>query len=122
MLLSIVFFITGCSDKKTPDDACQAAETYYGYLIRGDVDAYMRGLHEYDSLSDEYRSQLRDMFLQYLEHERQLRGGLTEAHALRDTLIDSLSAHVFVEVVFGDSTREEVSLPLVRTVDGWRMK
>ena len=100
----------------------QAAEKYYSYLIKGDVDKYVQGIHDYDELPDDYRSQLHDMFLQYLDHERTLRGGIVSAHALRDTLIDSLRAQVFIELQFGDSTREEVSLPLVHTNKGWCMK
>ena len=54
--------------------------------------------------------------------ERQLRQGIRSAEAVRDTLVDSLHAHVFLNIQFGDSTLEMVSLPLVRTAKGWRMR
>ena len=112
--------LTACRHKEnTPSEA---AERYYSYLAKGDVDHYMRGMADYDQLPEEYRSQLRDMFLQYLDREEQSRQGILSATALRDTVIDGRLAHVFLEVLFGDSTREQVSLPLVLTDEGWRMK
>ena len=44
------------------------------------------------------------------------------AQALRDTLISDDQAHVFLLVTYGDSTQEQVSLPLVLTDKGWRMR
>ena len=110
------------SCKKEPDTPQAAAERYYGYLAEGNVDDYLRGLADYDDLPEEYRSQLRDLFLQYLDHEQHEREGIRSARALRDTLVTPSEAHVFLEVLFGDSTYEQVSLPLVLTDEGWRMK
>ena len=117
------FLILSCSRGNDDHQAVrQAAEQYYGYLIEGDIDSYMRGLADYDSLPESYRGELRDMFLQYVDRERQMRQGIVSAEAVRDTLVDSLHAHVFLNIQFGDSTLEMVSLPLVRTDKGWRMK
>ena len=117
------FLLLSCSPEKGDHEAVrQAAEQYYGYLIDGDVDRYMCGLADYDSLPESYRNELRDMFLQYLDREQTMRRGILSAEAVRDTLVDSLHAHVFLDIQFGDSTREQVSLPLVRTAKGWRMR
>lgn len=118
-VLLLLLFVVACDKLDTP---CAVAEHYYTCLVKGDVDGYLRGLHDYETLSDEYRSQLRDMFLQYLDREQQLRGGIRGARAVRDTLIDSLHANVFVELQFGDDTEEQVSLPLIRTDKGWCLK
>ena len=115
----MVAFLPSCHRELSPS---QAAEEYYGYLIDGNVEAYVSHLHDYNQLDEAYRSQLCDMFRQYLDREQQLRGGLVAAKAVRDTLIDSLQAQVFVDLHFGDSTHEQVSLPLVRTPNGWRLK
>lgn len=102
--------------------AREAAEKYYGCLIRGDVEGYMQGMADYDSLTMEYRELLRDMFLQYLDYEERMRSGFISVEATRDTLIDERSSYVFVMVTYGDSTQEQLSLPLVLTDKGWRMK
>ena len=114
-----ILLVAACDKLDTPQ---QAAEQYYSYLIKGDTRAYVRHLHDYDDMSEEYRSQLRDMLLQYLDNERQTHGGLLSAKAVRDTLVDSIHAHVFLDIQFADSTCEQVSLPLVRTENGWLMK
>ena len=120
VLALVLTLMVSCKREASAPQA--AAERYYGYLAKGDVDAYMRGMADYDQLPEEYRSQLRDMFLQYLDHERQERNGILSAKALRDTLVTPSESHVFLEVQFGDSTCEQVSLPLVLTDKGWRMK
>ena len=102
--------------------AREAAEKYYSCLIRGDVEGYMQGMADYDSLTTEYREQLRDMFLQYLDYEERMRSGFISVEATRDTLIDERNSYVFVMVTYGDSTQEQLSLPLVLTDKGWRMK
>ena len=90
--------------------------------MKGDVDHYLQGLADYDSLPEDYRSQLRDMHLQFLENEKKVRGGLASVKSLRDTLVDDSHAFVFLEVAYGDSTREQISLPLVLTAKGWRLR
>lgn len=101
--------------------ARETAEKYYGYLIKGDVDAYMRGMADYDSLPEGYRQQLRDMFLQHIDEEQKLRNGICAARAVGDTVCNEVT-HVFVLLTYGDSTSEQVSLPMVLTDKGWRMK
>lgn len=122
LLFLFMFLFVSCKQKDDHTAVRKAAEQYYGYLVDGDVDRYMRGMADYDSLPESYRRELRDMFLQYLDREKQLRRGILSAVAVRDTLVDSLHAHVFLNIQFGDSTLEQVSLPLVRTAKGWRMK
>ncbi|MBR4757660.1 MAG: DUF4878 domain-containing protein [Bacteroidaceae bacterium] len=102
--------------------ARKAAEQYYGYLIDGDVEKYVKAIHDYNELPEEYRNQLRDMFAQYLDNEQKMRGGLIQARALHDTIVDDLYAHILMEVTFGDSTQEQVFLPLILTDKGWKLK
>ena len=118
LLVGTSLFVS-CKEERTP---MEAAEHYYHYLVKGDVDHYLRGMADYDSLPEDYRSQLHDMHLQFLENEKELRGGLASARALRDTLVDKNHAFVFLELAYGDSTHEQISLPLVLTSQGWRLR
>ncbi|MBP5515223.1 MAG: DUF4878 domain-containing protein [Bacteroidaceae bacterium] len=118
LMLQVLF--VGC--RRHDANASKAAERYYGYLAKGDVDKYMRGMADYDSLPEEYREQLHNLFQQYIDHEKEARKGILSAQALRDTLISDDQAHVFLLVTYGDSTQEQVSLPLVLTDKGWRMR
>ena len=68
VLFSLFIVLTACHRNNDDHTAVRkAAEQYYGYLAKGDVDRYMRGLADYDSLPESYRRELRDMFLQYLD-------------------------------------------------------
>ena len=123
ILLLASLCLVACKKKQTPSSEVRAAaEQYYGYLIDGNVDAYLHGFHDYDRLSETYRHQLRDMFRQYLQREQELHGGLASAQAVHDTLIDNQHAQVFVEITYHDNNREKVLLPLILTQEGWRLK
>ena len=102
--------------------ASKAAERYYGYLAKGDVDAYMRGMADYDRIPEAYREQLHKMFQQFVDFEIERRNGILSVQAVRDTVITDEQTHVFLLITYGDSTQEQVSMPLVLTEKGWRMK
>ena len=122
-LYILCLLLAACGKKLNDHEKARlAAEEYYGYLIAGDADSYARSIHNYDSLPAEYQTQLCDMFAQYIDDERSLRGGLVTATAIRDTIINEKYAYVFLEVAFGDSTIEQVSLPLVCTGKRWMLK
>ena len=102
--------------------ASKATERYYGYLAKGDVDAYMRGMADYDRIPEAYREQLHKMFQQFVDFEIERRNGILSVQAVRDTVITDEQTHVFLLITYGDSTQEQVSMPLVLTEKGWRMK
>lgn len=125
--LAVLLVMSACNGRKrydTEDQAvCAAAEEYYGYLINGEADRYVAAIHDADSLPQEYRDQLRDMFLQYIGDEQEAHQGLKSAKATRcEFSVDSLTASAFVELTFGDNTTEQVALPLVRVGKDWKLK
>lgn len=122
-LLLAALLMLGACRQATPDEQVrQAAETYYGYLVNGKCDAFVHGIAYCDSMTEEYRSQMVDLTAQYVAREQEQRGGLLSARALSDTILNGETALVFMEVLFGDSTREEVALPMVRCGDTWKMQ
>ena len=100
----------GKSDKS---EVSRAAETYYNYLIEGKYEDYIHSIAYSDSMTESYRSQMVDLVAQYAAREKERRGGLVSVRALGDTVSGDV-ASVFLEVLFGDSTREEIALPMVR--------
>lgn len=118
--LLIAFLGTSCG-KDDKSEVSRAAEAYYSLLIRGEYEAYVDGIAYADSMTESYRSQMVDLLAQYAARERALRGGLVSAHAVGDTVSGDV-ASVFLEVVYGDSTREEVSLPMVKCGERWKMQ
>ena len=125
IVFSFLLLIACGDDRQTDtrhDDIRACATECYGYLIKGDIDAYVSQIHDYDSLPDEYQSQMRDLFAQYLANEQRLHRGLVDARVVGDTILDSVRADAFVEVSYGDSTCEQVSLPLVLKNGKWMLK
>ena len=118
LMLQVVF--VSCNRRDA--SASKAAERYYGYLAKGDVDAYMRGMADYDRIPEGYREQLRKLFHQFVDYDIETRKGILSVQALRDTMISDEQTHVFLLITYGDSTQEQVSMPLVLTDKGWRMK
>ena len=59
-----------------------------------------------------------DLMEQFLQEEKELRGGILGAKAERDTMVDTVSM-VYLNVQFGDSTCEEIVLPVVYTRGRW---
>ncbi len=118
--MPLLLWACGKTDHPTQADARKPAEAYYERLIAGDAEGCVSSLYGYETMPEEYRSQLRDLFAQHIEGERQTRGGLVSAVAVGDTLIDSFPAVVFLEVTFGFEAKEIVSLPIVLSGGEWR--
>lgn len=119
MLCLVPAFMLSC--RKAEHEADRAAVKYYTYLIEGKYEEYVGGIAYSDSMTDSYRSQMVDLTAQYAAREKELRGGLISVRALGDTIAGDV-ASVFLEMVFGDSTREEVSVPMVKCGDVWKMQ
>ncbi len=124
-VLLVVLFLSACANKEGDPrhkEIREVAERSYGHLISSDVDSYLASLYDYSDMPEEYRSQMRDLLAQYVETERKAHKGLMGAIAVGDTILDSLNAVAFVEITFGDDTKETVSLPM-RLSDGkWLLK
>lgn len=117
-LLSCLMFACGGRDNS---EAGRAAECYYRYLIDGKYADFVGGIAYSDSMPESYRGQMVDLVSQYAVRERELRGGLSDVKVLRDTVSGDVG-NVFLEVVFGDSTREEISVPMVKCGKEWKMQ
>ncbi len=98
-----------------------AAEYFYGLLAKGQAQLYVDNMHGAAAMDTSKYSQYVDLMEQFLHEERELRGGILCANAGSDVISDSV-ATVFMDVQFGDSTREEIILPLVYASGRWWIK
>ncbi|MCR4773567.1 MAG: hypothetical protein K5854_04345 [Prevotella sp.] len=118
--------VVSCSKLKGPDAnevAAQVCKTYYDSLIAGNVKFYIEGSNLPDSIPDGYREELETnmkMFLGQMEKEH---GGL-KAVRISDAHADTAkhTAQVFLVQIYGDSTREEVVVPMVQKNGNWYLK
>ena len=124
-LVLLVFLAqwVACSSPTREELASLAAKGYYQHLIEGDFDHFLEGRVMADSLPDDYRSQLIDGYSQFLAQQVKARGGINEVRISR-AYTDSTQQYtsVLLMLCYGDSTSEEVIVPMVEHNGRWMMK
>lgn len=124
-LVLLVFLAqwAACSSPTREELASLAAKGYYQHLIEGDFDHFLEGRVMADSLPDDYRSQLIDGYSQFLAQQVKARGGINEVRISR-AYTDSTQQYtsVLLMLCYGDSTSEEVVVPMVERNGRWMMK
>ena len=124
-LVLLVFLVqwAACSSPTKEELASLAAKGYYQHLIEGDFDHFLEGRVMADSLPDDYRSQLIDGYSQFLAQQVKARGGINEVRISR-AFTDSSQQYtsVLLMLCYGDSTSEEVVVPMVERNGRWMMK
>ena len=122
-LAALVATIAACSSPSREELASLAAKGYYQHLIEGDYDHFLEGREFADSLPADYRSQLIDCYSQFLAQQQEARGGINEVRISR-AYTDSTQQYtsVLLMLCYGDSTTEEVVVPMVERNGRWMMK
>ena len=123
-LFLLVILCWSCSSHVTKEEqAALAAKGYYTHLISGEYEQFLEGRLMGDSLPDDYRSQLIEGYKQFIAQQQSARNGITEVRVSRaytDSLADYTS--VLLMLCYGDSTTEEVVVPMVECQGRWMMK
>ena len=76
-----------------------------------------------DSLPEAYREQLLAGYKQFMAQQNSQHNGINDIrviNAMRDTILNY--TNVFLMLCFGDSTNEQVSVPMIEHNGSWRMK
>ncbi len=125
LIISLLVLLCACGkspEERRHQEVRRSAERCCKLLLKGDVDAYVTALFGYETMPEHEREQMRDLFAQYLERERELRGGIESLTVVGDTLLDDSSAVAFLEMKFGNGSQETVSFPLVFSAGKWVAK
>lgn len=123
----LVFFmiLTGaCSSPTREELASLAAKGYYDHLIHGEYEQFLEGKDLLETSDDAgYRSQLLDIYRQFMEVQQSAHGGIRDVRIVR-AKTDSLQSYtsVFLTLCFGDSTNEEIVVPMIEKEGRWRMR
>ena len=123
----LVFFmiLTGaCSSPTREELASLAAKGYYDHLIHGEYEQFLEGKDLLETSDDaDYRSQLLDNYRQFMEVQYSAHGGIRDVRIVR-AKTDSLQTYtnVFLTLCFGDSTNEEIVVPMIEKEGRWRMR
>lgn len=103
--------------------AGQVAKAYYDALLKGDYAQYVDGFYQPDSIPAGYREQLVANAKMFMRQQQDERRGMKEVRvvtAKADTARHVAS--VFLSVVYGDSTSEEIVVPMVEHRGVWYLK
>ena len=125
IILMIGVGVTSCK-KEEIDPAVVAgnvAKQYYQYLLDGKYEEFVDGYYQPDSIPGVYREQLitnAKMFVGLLKEVHQGMVKVDVAKASVDTA--NHVANVFLNIAYGDSTTEEVVVPMVLVDGNWMMK
>jgi hypothetical protein len=105
------------------EQAALAAKGYYTNLVQGEYEQFVEGRFMADSLPADYRSQLIEGYKQFVAQQLEARNGIQEVSVSR-AYTDSLAGYtnVLLMLCYGDSTTEEVVVPMVERDGRWMMK
>ncbi len=124
LCLLCLCLLAACHHGPNPDEqALQAAKGYYDELLSGNCEAFLDGKAVTDSLPPDYRSQMLQVYRNFLDEQQENHGGVhhvTAERAFRDTTLHL--THAFLLLHFSDSTREEITVPMVEVNGQWKMK
>ena len=124
VVLVILAILAACGSATKEELASLAAKGYYDHLIHGEYEQFYEGMDQREFTSEaEYRSQMLDNLRQFMARQEKEHHGILEvrvSNAATDTV--QQFTNVFLVLCFGDSTNEEIVVPMVERNGSWRMK
>ena len=115
--------VWGCAKPDPADVAAQAAKQYYDYLLEGKYEAFVDGKFRPDSIPGSYRDQLIMNMKMFIGQQEREHRGIKETRVVNaeaDTARHE--ANVFLVFCYGDSTVEEVLVPMVESKGIWYLR
>lgn len=125
-LLMAILLLCGCSqqDQSSEEQAGIAAKEYYDRLLAGDIDGFLKGKADMDSVPADYRSQMYAACEQYKKELDETHGGvaaITVSNARKDST-QQMMMQAFLLLNFRDSTKEEIIVPMVQRGEVWMLR
>lgn len=123
LYLALLLIALGCGGTAPAEVASAAAKEYYKLLLEGKYDEYVDGFYRPDSIPGSYRSQLIDNAKMFMAQQKEERRGLLDVRVVSAKVDTSLHvANVFLILSYGDSTNEEIVVPMVEQKGVWYMR
>lgn len=125
MILIMGLGLSSCKEE-TPDPgyfAGIAAKGYYDLLLEGKYEQYVVGFNQPGRIPRGYHEQLLLNARMFVEQQQEEHKGMQKVnilHAKADTARHV--ADVFLQMVYGDSTKEQVVVPMVEVRGEWKMR
>ena len=130
-ILTAIVLLAACSGVTPEWKAASEAQKYYSCLAEDNATGFLEGKAGIDSLPDDYCEQLLEAVKQYQADVKTKHGGLSnvriaDSHyqdggeVLCDTALGL--TYAFLILCYGDSTQEEITVPMVAVDGRWLMK
>ena len=123
-LILLIVMLAACGNPSKEELASLAAKGYYDHLIRGEYEQFLEGVDQRERMTDDdYHSQLLDCYEQFMAQQTTAHRGILKvrvSNAKTDTI--QKITNVFLVLCYGDSTNEEIVVPMVERNGSWRMK
>ena len=123
-LFGALVVLGACGSATKEELASLAAKGYYEHLIHGEYEQFYEGMDQREFTSEaDYRSQMLDNLRQFMARQEKEHHGILEvrvSNAATDTV--QQFTNVFLVLCFGNSTNEEIVVPMVERNGSWRMK
>ena len=125
-LFLAVLLLSSCSKKKETDHgaiAAEAAKHYYENLISGKYKQFLEGMNLPDKLPKSYERQMLENFKAFAKRQDKQRKGIKKVsiRSVKFFAKDS-TASAFLLLHYGDSTTEQVVVPMLKKRGLWYMR
>ena len=117
--------LSSCKKEGLPPSyfAGVAAKEYYDLLIEGKCSEFVAGYNCPNRLPNSYQKQLLLNAQMFLEQQQLEHKGLSEVKVLNAKADTSGHvADVFLQMSYGDSTKEQIAVPMVEVGGKWKMR
>ena len=127
LVLLLSYLLTACSpggkgEGLQPPTADEVM-AYYELYRSGNYADYVKAMQSCDDKPADFCKQMADALKQHATRIKAEKGGAVSAEFLRTELhAEHSAADAYLSVTYGDSTKEEIILPLVFWQDQWRLK
>lgn len=100
-----------------------AAKGYYDLLLEGKYDEFVAGQNMPHRIPEGYRQQLVLNAKMFVEQQKDEHRGIKDFQVL-DAKADTAHhvADVYLTVTYGDSTKEQIVVPMVEVENKWKMR
>lgn len=116
----------GACKKEVPDAgqlAAVAAKGYYDLLLEGKYKDFVAGIRQQGRIPQGYHDQLVMNAQMFMEQQQKEHKGIARVDVLNASADTAHHvANVFLSFVYGDSTKEQVVIPMVESHGEWKMR
>ena len=122
-LLTSLLFIACSNEPNEEQQVAQAVENYYEMFLKSNFEGYVNGFDISTNAPHLYKIQLVANAKMYAKQIREEHKGILKAMADSVKIADNKQeANVFMSILFADSLKETVLVPMIKREEEWKMR